>query len=389
MGADRTTAPGAVKLTKARASQGVFCLWHGLDVGGWLDLLWRHPPRMDLKHSVRIATAASLAVSNSGWAGVERLLYGRKVARTELTQPPVFILGHWRSGTTLLHNLLTMDQQFTFPNLYSVLFPRHFLATERVVAPLTGWMIPKTRPMDNMEAHWGIPQEDEFALLLLTRMSPYLMVVDHNDPTRYHRYFELSDLSPAELTRWKHEFLGLLKRLTVRSNRPVVLKSPTHTYRIPLLLDMFPNARFLYIHRHPYAVIPSTFHLRRTMFPENTLSSVDETRCEEETLETYLHCMDRYHQTRELIPAGQLHEMRFEDLERDPVGEMRQVYEKMGFNNWDQAEQRLTAELPKLQSYQKNKYKLDLGLRRWIHSHCQHIFERYNYPSLLEEEAAA
>ena len=37
-----------------------------------------------------------------------------QVANTEVPDP-VFILGHWRSGTTLFHNLLALDEQFAYP----------------------------------------------------------------------------------------------------------------------------------------------------------------------------------------------------------------------------------------------------------------------------------
>lgn len=67
---------------------------------------------------------------------------------------PVFILGHWRSGTTLLHNMLSSDPQFVTTDLYHVLGFPHFLLTRKVVTGLTGKFLPKTRPMDNMEVSW-------------------------------------------------------------------------------------------------------------------------------------------------------------------------------------------------------------------------------------------
>ena len=159
----------------------------------------------------------------------------------------MFVLGHWRSGTTLLHNLLTLDPQFTYPNLYQVLYSGHFLTTQRWVAPLTQWMLPKTRIVDNMPADWNMTQEDEIALLLTTGMSPYLMLLFQDDRSRYERYFSLSRLSPQELAIWKKSLLLFLKKMTYQHRRQIVLKSPGHTYRIPLLLKMFPGAKFIYI----------------------------------------------------------------------------------------------------------------------------------------------
>ena len=97
---------------------------------------------------------------------MERLIYSRRWNRAPLTDAPVFILGHWRSGTTLLHNLLASDPQFAAPNLYQVSFPTHFLLSEWWLAPCTSWLLPETRPMDDIPHGWSVPSEDEIALLL-------------------------------------------------------------------------------------------------------------------------------------------------------------------------------------------------------------------------------
>src|SRR5687768_18104609 len=44
-----------------------------------------------------------------------------------------------------------------------------------------------------------------------------------------------------------------------------ILKSPPHTCRVPTLLRLFPDARFVHIVRDPYAVYPSTLHLWRIL----------------------------------------------------------------------------------------------------------------------------
>ena len=158
-----------------RSTQGLFCLWHGLNARTWRKLLALGiplPPRNRLRRW-SISLVSRLNSWHEFW---ETQLYGRRIDQTVIEHPPVFVLGHWRSGTTLLHNLLTLDPQFTYPNLYSCLFPGHFLLTERLVTALTGWAIPKTRPMDNVAADWNMPQEDEFVLLVRALISPYMLL---------------------------------------------------------------------------------------------------------------------------------------------------------------------------------------------------------------------
>jgi omega-hydroxy-beta-dihydromenaquinone-9 sulfotransferase len=151
-----------------RSKQNLACVWQGLNRQQWLKVARNLP--VDPKYRVRRLSIAALSVMNSFYEACERQLYSRRVEQTEVTHPPIFVLGHWRSGTTLLHNLLTLDPQLTFPNLYQVMFSGHFLLTETVGSALTGWMLPRTRPMDNVPAGWKHSQEDEIALLLRTGM---------------------------------------------------------------------------------------------------------------------------------------------------------------------------------------------------------------------------
>jgi len=369
--------------------QGFFSIWHGCTVGSWLRLLATRPP-IHWSRLHKVASISALSVLNSASNLCEAAIYGRKIAQQKIDQPPVFILGHWRSGTTLLHNLMTMDPQFTFPNLYEVMFPGSFLLTENLVTATTGWLIPKTRPMDNVEAGYHMPQEDEVALVLLSGLSPYLMLAHPTEPSKYMRYFELNDVSPAELQRWKDNFLYFVKKLTLKKNKPIVFKSPTHTFRIPVLLDMFPDAKFIYIYRDPYAVYSSSMHLRRTLFAENGLSKVVmDDKMQDDAMDLYRYCIDTYERTRDLIPRGNLHEIRFEDLEVDPLGEMHRTYEGLNLSGWDTLETAIQQKLPELSKYRKNSFNMDLDLMRKIYDRWRPSFDRYGYSSRLPEHEIA
>ena len=69
----------------------------------------------------------------------------------------------------------------------------------------------------------------------------------------------------AEVERWKAAFVRFLKKLTLEHDRPMLLKSPPHTGRIKLLLELFPDARFVHIRRNPYTVFQSTRHLNEVL----------------------------------------------------------------------------------------------------------------------------
>jgi hypothetical protein len=381
----------AVESEPARAEtqpgkQGHFCIFHGLGFGNWIRLLASRPP-LHWSKLPRLASITAFSIVNSIEGFLENCVYGRRIERQQIEHPPIFIIGHWRSGTTLLHNLMSLDPQFTCPNLYQVIFPGSFLLTERIISRITGWGIQKTRGVDNLPASWNMTQEDEVALMAMTLLSPYIMMAHQRDPDKYSRFIDLKDLTPDERRVWQKAFIWFLKKLTLRANKRIVLKSPTHTYRIPTLMELFPDAKFIFIHRDPYAVYKSSIHLRKTLFAENGLGKPYLEDMEERTIELYLKLNDTYQSTKHLIPVGQLHEVRFEDLESDPLGQMCQLYDQLDLPGWHIVEPAIQTELPALRQYQKNTYNMDEKLMRKIYTRCRRAFELFDYPSRLPEFA--
>jgi len=370
---------------KIKASgQGLICMWHGLSLGGWLKLL-SYKPKFTLPYALRWASISALSAITSAENLLESAIYGRKVANTKIEHPPIFILGHWRSGTTLLHNLMTMDPEMTYANLYQCMYPGHFLLTESIVPKLTKYMIPKTRPMDNMATTWHTPQEDEIALAMDCGISPYLMLAFPMRQDIYGRFYDPRDMTEAERTIWKSSLMRLIQKLTIRKNRPVVLKSPSHTYRVATLLEMFPDAKFVYIYRDPYAVYNSSMHLRNTMFAENSLYPSKPEGSEDEMVMMYEKCIRTYEATKSMIPARNLHEIRYEDLELNPLGEVAQTYKALGLSSWSSAEPLIKAEVPALTAYKKNSFRMDRAKMQKIYGRIKWIFDQYGYSSRLEE----
>ena len=150
--------------------------WHGMPSHIWWPLLAKN--RFSVSPS-RLHMAAALVFFtpiNDLLALTQELIHGRAIRRTKLAGPPVFILGHWRSGTTMMHELLQLDERFTSPNTYQCFAPWHFLLTESLICRFGNFLLPDKRPMDNMKVGWTLPQEDEFALMVLGAPTPYYRV---------------------------------------------------------------------------------------------------------------------------------------------------------------------------------------------------------------------
>jgi hypothetical protein len=120
-----------------------------------------------------------------------------------------------------------------------------------------------------------------------------------------------------------------LQKLSWKSQRPLVLKSPTHTCRIKLLLELFPDAKFIHIRRHPFEVFRSMKKMLAIALRFWQLQKGDRIDWEERTIRQYREMYEAYFEERSLIPEGRLHEVSFEDLEADPMGQVRAVYQAL------------------------------------------------------------
>src|SRR5215831_18339578 len=134
-----------------------------------------------LRHNWRLPASPILLWQTFGPGSVFSLLAGMQetLSRDQLAKAnfrdAVLVLGYWRSGTTLLHELLCLDTRYTYPTTHACMNPHHFLLTEASVLARGGPST--TRPMDEMEVRSSSPQEDEFALFCLGARSPYEALV--------------------------------------------------------------------------------------------------------------------------------------------------------------------------------------------------------------------
>jgi hypothetical protein len=354
-------------------------IWNGANLTAWyravvlnrFDVSWR---RLDLALSGLL-----YGFINSGLGALQRLIYGRKIDRTQFSDDPIFILGHWRTGTTLLHELLILDDRHTCPSTYACVAANHFLLTGWWFPYIGKFLLPKQRPMDNMPLGWDAPQEDEFALCALGVPTPYFTVACPNRPPMDEEYFDLERIPPAALADWKRSLKRFLQAIAYRDPRRLVVKSPLHTARIKVLLEMFPRAKFAYITRDPYVVYPSTVHLWKSLYTTNAFQIPTYEGVEERVFQNFVHMHDQYQATKALIPAGRLYELRYEDLVREPVQQMRQLYESLGLGRFEQALPAIEGYLSKTKDYQTNRYRITPELRGRITQQWQRVIEQQGY----------
>ena len=208
----------------------------GVTFGEWVKLVAENRGRISPRYWSRALSITAYSLLNSSLRLVENAIHGRQIEQAHVP-PPLFILGHWRSGTSHLHNLLALDDRFAFPTLFQVLHPHTFLISEPYLSGLIDQLLPETRMgVDNMPLRSGVPGEEEFALCAATGLSPFCGSVFPRREDHYERYLTFRDVSDAERTRWKRAFDWLMRKLSLRYGKPMVLKSPPHTGRVRVLL---------------------------------------------------------------------------------------------------------------------------------------------------------
>ena len=347
-----------------------------------LRLLRRHAVDPRYRKRVRSRVIFSAALEPVRW--VERLRWGRRLRATRIEKPPVFLLGYGRSGTTHLHYLLWQDPQFGVVSNYQ--------ANMHSIALIgRGWLdrffegkVPSKRPMDNVAISLDAPQEEEIALVNSTEHAPlHFMSFPRELPGMYDRYVCDLGSDAGRLEVWKRAYLEVLQKATILcGGRRLVLKTPTHTGRVPVLTEMFPGARFVNIVRNPYLVYQSMRNMYRKILPAQVFQEFDWAEIDDWTLEAYRSLMMRYLEDRKRISPGHLFEVRYEELDARPLEVLRSLYETLELGDFDAVRPRLEDYLRGLGTFQKNRFDFPAEVIEKVNQHWGFALDAFNYPRL-------
>ncbi len=250
-----------------------------------------------------------------------------EILDTELP-PPIFVTGMPRTGTTLLLNLLTEDRDHRGLKYWEGFDP----------APATGGPADQERRTANMlrgleytsPCYQAIhPMEadspEECVMLFMHTFTTPQWDIQYHVP-RYMKWLEGIDRR-ASYEHYRHQ-LQLIQHRRPHGRR-MVLKDPSHMYALDVILDVFPDARIVHIHRDPLAAIPSNCSLyahTRAIF----LRNVDPKMLGEHVLYgTWPSILDHSIELRERVPAGRIIDVAYADLMRRPLETMSRLYEAL------------------------------------------------------------
>ena len=353
----------------------------GLRPAAWLHLLAENRYRISAAAWPAAAQISLAALFNGVVGSLEDWRYAAALSQAR-PAAPLFILGFPRSGTTLLFQLLSRDPHFHYPTLYQTRFPSTFLLTQNWLPRLLAGRLASRRLQDAVAVDWNSPEEDEFAAALLGLRSALLGIPFAARRDKYEPYYTFSGVDRSEIEQWQAALLHFLRKLSLEDPRPLLLKSPMHTGRVRLLLELFPEARFVHIHRHPYDVFRSALHTLQQVWPRWELQApaVDFDPAEA-LLQRYRATFQAYFADRESIPAGQGVEVAYAALESDPLGQMERIYSQLGLAGFAGQRPRLETYLTGLAGYQKNRFRpLEPELQERLQQACTQVFTEWGYP---------
>ena len=311
---------------------------------------------------------------------IEHLCYGSKVANTKINHPPLYVQGFARSGTTHLHNLLSHDPQFGHVTMLQAAIAPWFLTGRRWAGKLITSRLPKKRPMDNMVVSINLPQEEE---VVLASIYPYSFVHTFTFPRQVlslGKRLNTMDFSDDELQQWKSSYCSVLNKAAIAANgKRLVLKSPANLGRSDKLQSLFPGTQFIHIVRNPFTVYMSMLNLYRKALPLFQLQEADWDLIREAIFLDYATKMRKYMDDRALIPEGNLVEMRFEDLEHDPLGQLERVYQTLNIPGWKSALPHLEKYLSGLKDYKKNRYEIEPEVIKRVEKEWDFVLEEWPY----------
>lgn len=351
----------------------------GANFRTWMRLLIENQFNLSLKRIPQIFFITLLVVFFTPFGWIEALLFNRKVKNIKLEKDPLFILGHWRNGTTFLQELLIRNPNHNYMSMFESIFSNHFLYFEKLMKWLFGLFLPETRPQNNVEIGVDSPHEHEWAIANLCSLSPYFGAYFPLNVEFYSRYALFKDLSQNQINKIKYYTEYVIKKLYLKKgNKLLILKSPFDTAKVDLLIDLYPNAKFVHIYRDPYEVFFSTkrMHKRTDILFRLQKKHQD---LDKFILNSYRDIYEKYYTDKKLIPEHNLIEIRYEDFIADPIAFIKLIYDKLNLGGFEEALPEIEEYLTCVKDYKRSKYNISLKDKQWIYSYWHTIIDRMGY----------
>ncbi|MEM8791184.1 MAG: sulfotransferase [Pseudomonadota bacterium] len=323
---------------------------------------------------------AGAALGRAPLSALEHALITPGTPRPEQLQPPVFILGHWRSGTTHLYNVMSLGE-FGYVPPVAVGLPWDMLGLARLIRPFLERQLPETRFIDNIPVTPTSPQEDEIGIASMSPLSFYHGIYF---PKAFDRLIDrglfFDGCTPDQIQAWKERFLLFLRKLAHAQGQPLLIKNPVYTARPALLAEMFPGAKFIHIHRNPFDVFLSMRNFYRKLLAELALQDVPADLDIDATItRVYARMMQRFEKETADWQAPGFVELPYDLLDTRPMEALERIYTTLDLPGFATAAPKFRAYLDTVKSFQKNGFRGDIEAVRKVEEHCAPWIAKWGY----------
>lgn len=350
----------------------------------WIKLFWRNKiAKSRYKMAAKIWLICTVA---QPFQLLQRLLFNHRIKKVDLKQnPPLFVLGHWRSGTTHLHYILSKDKQFDFLTNYQAMLMNVSLLGRTWLKFLLAPLMPDKRPQDNIQLHPDYPSEDEQPFTSLSIHTGGQIFYFPRNISYHDKYHTFKGVTSHEKRRFIKEYTHLLKTISYLNSgkKPLLLKNPHNTGRVKELYEMFNDAKFLFIHRNPYEVYSSMQHHFKKMISTQHLQELTQAEIHERILYCYETILQKYIEDAKRLPNNQIIEIAYTDLEEEPMLTIEKVYQQLNIASFENVKAEMNDYILSLGEYKKNEFKsLPVDVIHEINTRWQFAFEQWNYEML-------
>ncbi len=351
----------------------------GASLGNLFRLLHRNHRNISASSLPRILFLAQSAIWSTVFSTIEHLRYSGRIKSWNYPGDPLFIVGHWRTGSTYLHQLLSLHPALHAPTLLQVAIPNGFIVGEPFYKPVFKTLLSDHRPMDNVKMGMNEPQEEEYAWLRLLRGSPLEKVVFPEHSSFFLNNAVSFGPEGRSAAEWETVIKGWFRKLSGFSGKRIISKNPFNSFRIFWLKSIFPEARFIHIVRHPYKVIPSSIHMWTIISRQNSLSGRTMEPSIEEISRFYNLTLRKTEEESAHLSKDEMITIRFEDLLRQPLNVLSDLCEQVKLPVSDLFTAQVLRYSSGLSKYQNNSYFLTNEDKQLINRHLSWFMEKMDY----------
>lgn len=324
-----------------------------------------------------------LSIVSTPFQFLEWLIFLIRRRKTFEVEDPIFIIGHWRCGTTFLHYLLSKDAKYAYLTYYQGFLPNVSIAGGYLLKKVMSLLLPSKRPQDNMELELDLPHEEENAIATFSSHSASHSFFFPKNESYYQKFALHENISPLVYKKWKRAYRRMMQKISMSNGfKPLVIKNPHNTGRIKGLLDIYPNAKFIHIYRNPYDVIPSTYLMYDFVIQTQFLDKYSKQETMDKIFYYYKSMMQKFFAQKSLIPENQLFEIKFEEFQHDAVNIVKKLYRKLDLEYNPELDEKIEAYAESKKGYKKNKHTLNPTLQKRIEKECAFAFEKMGYPTV-------